>query len=173
VHSRVTETLQQEETQMQEASRVQRWRANKRQQGLKALTVWVTEEEELRLKDLALQWHCSPSQLMQRALAQVGTPAAPQNGSPPDTSLIRELIRAELAAMQAAPTTVTEAVTVGPSDTQATNTPAPRPAPGQTKLTPLQVGELRGKRSAGVPIKELMAEYDISRATLFRYLKES
>jgi hypothetical protein len=158
---------------MQEASRVQRWRANKRQQGLKALTVWVTEEEELRLKDLALQWHCSPSQVMQRALAQVGAPATPQNGSPPDTSLIRELIRAELAAMQAAPTTVTGGVTEGPRDTQATNTPATRHVPGKNKLEPLKAAEMRGKRAAGTPVETLMQEYGISRATLFRYLKES
>jgi hypothetical protein len=58
---------------MAETSRVQRWRDGKRQHGLKAVTVWLTQEEELRLKDLALQWHCSPSAVMQRALAQVAT----------------------------------------------------------------------------------------------------
>jgi hypothetical protein len=57
-------------------SRVKRWRENKREQGLKHVSVWLTDEEELRLKDLALQWHCSPSQVMQRALAHVGAPAA-------------------------------------------------------------------------------------------------
>jgi hypothetical protein len=157
---------------MQEASRVQRWRENKRQQGLKSITVWVTEEEELRLKDLALQWHCSPSQVMQRALAQVATPVIPQNGSPPDTSLIRELIREELAAMQTATAIVTGGITVGPPDTEAPNAPAPRPAPGQHKLTPLQAAEMRGKRVAGVPIKALMQEYGISKATYHRYKQE-
>jgi predicted transcriptional regulator len=58
---------------MAETSRVQRWRDGKRQHGLEAVTVWLTQEEELRLKDLALQWHCSPSAVMQRALAQVAT----------------------------------------------------------------------------------------------------
>ena len=43
---------------MTETSRVQRWRDGKRQQGLKAVTVWLTQEEELRLKDIALQ--CKP-----------------------------------------------------------------------------------------------------------------
>ena len=40
---------------MPEPSRVQRWRDDKRQRGLKAVTIWLTGEEELRLKDLALQ----------------------------------------------------------------------------------------------------------------------
>src|SRR5215471_16913226 len=120
---------------MRTESRVKRWRANKREQGLKHVSVWVTEEEELRLKDLALQWHCSPSQVMQRALAQVAAPAAPQNGSPPDTSLIRELIRAELAAMQDAPAAVTGGITVGPPDTKAPAGPAYTPEHGHSLLT--------------------------------------
>lgn len=41
---------------------------------------------------------------------------------------------------------------------------------GVHRLTPLQAGELRGKRSAGVPIKALMEEYGLSRATVHRYL---
>ena len=45
---------------MAETNRVQRWREGKRQEGLKAVTVWLTTEEELRLKDLALQRQCSP-----------------------------------------------------------------------------------------------------------------
>ena len=39
---------------MPEESRVKRWRENKRQQGLKHVSVWLTPEEELRLKDLAV-----------------------------------------------------------------------------------------------------------------------
>ena len=92
---------------MQAESRVKRWRDTKRQHGLKAVTIWLTADEELRLKDLALQWHCSPSAVVQRALAQVPTTTAPEDSSPPDTSLIRELIREELAAMQATQTSVT------------------------------------------------------------------
>jgi hypothetical protein len=49
---------------MSETNRVQRWREGKRQQGLKAVTIWLTPEEELRLKDLALQGHCSPSAMV-------------------------------------------------------------------------------------------------------------
>jgi len=96
---------------MSEASRVQRWRASKRQHGLKAVTIWLTTEEELRLKDLALQWHCAPSAVVQHALAQVSTSPTAQHSSPPDTSQIRELIRAELDARQAEQAPVTDTVT--------------------------------------------------------------
>jgi hypothetical protein len=101
-------------------SRVKRWRTNKRQQGLKHVSVWLTDEEELRLKDLAILWHCSPSQVMQRALAQMST-RAPEHSSPTDTSQIRRLILAELAALGIAMPHVegsaTGGVTVGPTDT--------------------------------------------------------
>ena len=96
---------------MTEASRVQRWREGKRQHGLKALTIWLTTEEELRLKDLALQWHCSPSAVVQHALAQVSPSPTAQHSSPPDTTQIRELIRAEMDARQAEQAPVTETVT--------------------------------------------------------------
>ena len=42
---------------------------------------------------------------------------------------------------------------------------------GQFKLTARQVRALRAKRTRGVPIKALMEEFDISKATLFRYLQ--
>jgi hypothetical protein len=42
---------------------------------------------------------------------------------------------------------------------------------GGLKLTPRQVASLRAKRQRGTPIKALMEEYSISKATLFRYLK--
>ena len=42
---------------------------------------------------------------------------------------------------------------------------------GQQKLTPRQVRALRDKRHRGVPIKALMEEYAISRASVFRYLQ--
>jgi hypothetical protein len=116
---------------MQEASRIKRWRDNKRQQGLKAVTIWLTDEEELRLKDLALQWHCSPSQVMQRALAQVGAMTPAEHSGPPDIVRIRELILAELAAlgitMPAAPGKVTVGDTVGPTETKRHENPAATP----------------------------------------------
>ena len=42
---------------------------------------------------------------------------------------------------------------------------------GQYKLTPRQAASLRAKRQRGAPLKALMEEYGISRATLFRYLQ--
>jgi hypothetical protein len=48
----------------------------------------------------------------------------------------------------------------------------PRPAPGHFKLTARQAAALRAKRARGTPMKVLMEEYGISKATLFRYLKE-
>jgi hypothetical protein len=42
---------------------------------------------------------------------------------------------------------------------------------GGLKLTPQQEASLRAKRQRGTPIKALMEEYGISKATLFRYLK--
>lgn len=95
-------------------SRVKRWRENKRQQGLKHVSVWLTPEEELRLKDLAFQWHCSPSQVMQRALAQLSTATTPEHSSPTDTLQILEWIRVEVAAaMQAAQIHASVGNTVG------------------------------------------------------------
>jgi hypothetical protein len=42
---------------------------------------------------------------------------------------------------------------------------------GQRKLSPRQVRALRDKRHRGVPIKALMEEYALSRASVFRYLQ--
>ena len=102
-------------------NRVKRWRDAKRQHGLKAVTIWLTSEEELRLKDLALQWHCSPSAVIQQALAQLkgDTPTPEHIGIPTDTLLIRSLIREELATMQATQVPVTVGATVAPTETQA------------------------------------------------------
>ena len=108
---------------MAETNRVQRWREGKRQEGLKAVTVWLTTEEELRLKDLALQRHCSPSALMQQALAQFASHTPPGISTATDTSQIRELIRAELAQVQAEATSVTDAVTEAVTATLARDLP--------------------------------------------------
>jgi hypothetical protein len=108
---------------MPKTNRVQRWREGKRQHGLKAITVWLTTEEELRLKDIALQWHCSPSVVMQQALAQVSTQAPPRISTATDMSQIRELIRAEFLALQGEKTAVTETVTEVVTETLARDLP--------------------------------------------------
>jgi hypothetical protein len=109
---------------MANTNRVQRWREGKRKEGLKAVTVWLTMEEDLRLKDLALQWHCSPSALMQQALAQFLSPTASNISAATDTSQIRELIRAELAQVQAEAASVTDTVTESVTETLARDLPA-------------------------------------------------
>jgi hypothetical protein len=108
---------------MTETNRVQRWRETKRQQGLKAVTIWLTPEEELCLKDMALQWHCSPSVVMQQALAQFSPQTPPRTSTATDMSQIRELIRAEFLAMQGETTAVTETVTEVVTETLARDLP--------------------------------------------------
>lgn len=41
------------------------------------------------------------------------------------------------------------------------------------RLTPLQIAELHDRRQQGIPIRTLMHEYHISKATVYRYLSES
>ena len=108
---------------MGETSRVKRWRDAKRQHGLKAVTIWLTPEEELRLKDLALQWHCSPSALVQHALAQFSPQTTPGIGTTTDLLQIREFIRAEFIAMQTEKAAVTDTVTEVVTDTLARDLP--------------------------------------------------
>ncbi|WP_221066380.1 recombinase family protein [Methylomagnum ishizawai] len=43
----------------------------------------------------------------------------------------------------------------------------------KAKLTPAQVEELKSRRAAGVLIKDLMAEYKLSKASVYRLLGES
>jgi hypothetical protein len=109
---------------MSDTTRVQRWREAKRQEGLKAVTLWLTTEEELRLKDVALQWYCSPSALVQHALAQFSPQTAPGISPATDMSQIRELIRAEFLAMQGEKIAVTDTVTEVVTETLARDLPA-------------------------------------------------
>jgi hypothetical protein len=124
------------------------------------MTIWLTEEEELRVKDLAIQWHCSASEIMRRALAQFST-SAPDNSSPPDALQIRRLILAELEALGLAIPAVkgsdTGGKTAGPPDTQAPTAPAKaRPArrytpePGHSIVTEPQATPKRGEMRARI-----------------------
>jgi hypothetical protein len=69
------------------------------------------------------------------------------------------------ATRQPAADTAASAPALAPGSTRG-------PARGQAKLTPRQAKALRTKRARGTPIKVLMEEYGISKATLFRYLRE-
>lgn len=91
-----------------------RWRAAKRQQGLKAVTLWLTTAEELRLKDLAATAHSSPSQVRQQALAQFHPTRA--SAVSPDTDgsqlrlLLQDVLREVLPGMAQEVMRITETV---------------------------------------------------------------
>jgi Protein of unknown function (DUF3018) len=91
-------------------SRVARWRQRLREQGLKAVTVWLSVDEELRVKDLATTWHTTPSAIMQQALAQFHPGQPPrlsydtdieprQRSDVPDMTQIQAWLQAELPGM--------------------------------------------------------------------------
>jgi hypothetical protein len=128
---------------MSEESRIKRWRDAKREHGLKAVTIWLTSDEELLLKDLALQWHCSPSAVVQQALAKVTPPAAPDISRATEIPLLRQLIREELTAMQAPPPSVAVGPTVTPTEIQTPAAIPETPSYDQTKFT---LGPLCEKR---------------------------
>ncbi len=91
-------------------NRIARWRQRLRDEGKKAVTVWLSTDEELRLKNLATTWHTSPSEIMQRALAQFQPGRPPslsistdtsqhQHSDTLDTSQIQAWLHAELPGM--------------------------------------------------------------------------
>ena len=86
---------------MSDTDRVQRWRKRQREDGKEPMTIWLSHDEKLRLEDLAQTWHCSPSTLVQKALAQYhpGSPAVP--GTVADTAQLRALVADIVAAMLA------------------------------------------------------------------------
>src|SRR2546428_2580818 len=87
-----------------------------------------------------------------------------------DTDTVRSALPQESPAPSASDTdtaTVTETTKPPAADPDAATARTPR---GVHRLTPLQAAELRGKRAGGVPIKTLMEEYGLSRATVHPYL---
>ena len=86
------------------------------------------------------------------------------------TALVSDVadLRQQLATLEARET---QRPRVRQRPTDAADTPQPRTAGGQRKLTPRQVRALRDKHRRGVPVPALMEEYQISRASLFRYLQ--
>src|SRR6266851_217452 len=170
---------------MSESARVQRWRDAKRQKGLKSCTLWLTADEESLLKDLAAKRRCSPTEIMQQALAYFHTGKPPVTATVTDIEQLREMIQAEIATLQTASVLATATATV--TDTEqlrtliqnelaasplVTATPKAPLRRGGLKLTPRQGKALRAKRARGVPVKALMEEYGVSKATVFRYLAE-
>ena len=113
---------------MRDTHRVQRWRQRLREEGKESMTLWLSHDEKLRLKDLARHWHCSPSTLVQQALAQFhpGHPHAPVTA--PDAEQLRGLIRDELAAASLVPDTVPATVTAKVTETVTATITATLPA---------------------------------------------
>jgi len=167
---------------MDNTSRVAQWRQRMRDAGKEAVTLWLRHDTKLRLEDLASVWHTTTSEMIEQALAQFHPGDPPRIGNDTDTAqiqaLMQDMVRAILPELREqmlqelrgdmAVADMNGNVTV----TEPAHTPAPRLAPGQNKLTPRQVASLRAKRQRGTTIKPLMEEYGISKATLFRYLKE-
>ena len=88
---------------MSDTDRVQRWRKRQRKTGKEPMTIWLELAEKLRLEDFAQTWHCSPSTLVQQALAQYhpGSPAVP--GTVADTAQLRVLVEEPISESYGVP----------------------------------------------------------------------
>jgi hypothetical protein len=173
---------------MSDTERVRAWRQRLKDGGLVPMTIWVKPETKARYQDLASRQHRSGSELAQLALDAYRLDPAAGAASVTDTAQIRSLIREELdqttailtvtvtatvtetikealpAMVQAAmPRVVADTVTESATDTRQDDL-------GKRKLTQRQATELRSKRQRGVPIKTLMQDYGLSRASVHRYL---
>ena len=76
---------------MSERARVQRWRQRQREAGKERLTIWLTTAEKLHLEDMALTRHCSPSELIQQALAHLRGESLPVTDTVIDTEQLRSV----------------------------------------------------------------------------------
>ena len=120
----------------------------------------------------------TPFAVLIRAALSAYLADSPPTGAPTPADSLR-ILGEELAILRARVTSLEQALTRRRQDTDSSadsvptpaDTPPGRPPVGQFKLSARQVVSLRAKRARGVPIKTLMQEYDISKATLFRYLK--
>lgn len=96
---------------MSESARVQRWRQRQREAGKEPLTIWLTSAEKLHLEDMALTRHCSPSELVQHALAHLRGESPPVTDTVTDTEQIRAIVQHELTRTHTVTDTVTDTVT--------------------------------------------------------------
>lgn len=96
---------------MSESDRVQRWRQRQREAGKEPLTIWLTRAEKLHLEDMALTRHCSPSELVQHALALLRGESSPATDTITDTEQIRAIVQHELAQTHIGADTVTDTIT--------------------------------------------------------------
>ena len=95
---------------MSESQRVQAWRQRMREEGKEPMTIWLGREDKLRLENLARLWRCSPSVLVQQALANFHPTSLYVTAIETDTEQLRALIQGEIAASPSVTATVTETV---------------------------------------------------------------
>ena len=86
---------------MGDQSRVARWRQRLRDEGKKSITVWLSVEEERRLKALAVQWHTSPSAIMRHALTQFHPGPPPRISNETETTQPQHSYNTDRAPIQA------------------------------------------------------------------------
>src|SRR4029077_16660832 len=73
--------------------------------------IWLTEDEEKELKDLAAKGLCSPSKIVQKALAQFRSFSPPRSSNGADTEQLRALIQEALTQTPTVSALVTDTVT--------------------------------------------------------------
>ena len=95
---------------MSASQRVQAWRQRMREEGKEPMTIWLGHEDKLRLEDLARDWRCSPSALVQQALANFHFLNLHVTATGTDTERLRALIQGEIAVSPHVAATVTETV---------------------------------------------------------------
>src|SRR5262252_9636835 len=95
---------------MSASQRVQAWRQRMREEGKEPMTIWLDREEKLRLEDVARLWRCSPSALVQQALANFHPMNPYDTVTRTDTEQLRALIQGEIAVSPHVTATVTATV---------------------------------------------------------------
>ena len=165
---------------MSESDRVQRWRQRQREAGKEPLTIWLTTAEKLRLEDIALTRHCSPSALVQQALAQWRGESTPVPATVTATEQLRALVQQELTQTHIVTATVTDTVTATLQQTlpalvrtllaeqQARSVTAPvtDTAGATTEADVTATVSATESTEVSVPVADTMAPYDASKYRL-------
>jgi predicted transcriptional regulator len=80
---------------------MQSWRQQQRKKEKEAMTLWLSQATKSRLENLAHVWHCSPSEIVEQALAQFhpGTPSVPGIGADREQlqALVTDMVKDTLA----------------------------------------------------------------------------
>jgi hypothetical protein len=100
---------------MDPVARTQAWRKQRRDEGKRAITVWLSAEDERRVKDLAAAWRCSPSTIMQQALAHFH-PDQPPRLTPTDTDTLPIQVMVDTAVQAALKHLAAEMRTIAQDD---------------------------------------------------------